>query len=229
MTSSTPRHDLDRFPKALRIGDHDAWLADPEDIVTTLTSEGFQEYRREVIRCRRDRRPLGGIWQALEPATGHVVSIVWLNRGTARPAVVFVDRDDEPVPAPDARQHGNWWDEVDEAVLDCLSGGASMAPADVGRRLGISEEAATSVIAMLAQEGKLRICLVASTDSDLVERSVRCPVRGQQVTVQFLESHIRATPVAVKWCTAFQPPTAVQCDQDCVASERPVAAAATAA
>jgi hypothetical protein len=229
MAASTRIPSLDQFPRALRIGDHDAWLAEPDDIVSALTGEGFQEYRREVIRCRRDRRPLGGLWQALAPSTGHVVSVVWLNRGAARPAVVFVDIDDEPAQASQSRGLGNWWNDVDEAVLACLSDGMAMAPADVGRRLGISEEAATSVIAMLAQEGKLRICLVAPTDGDLVERSLTCPVRGERVTVQFLESHIRATPVAVKWCTAFHPPTAVSCDGACAAAERPAKARAAAA
>jgi hypothetical protein len=40
-----------------------------------------------------------------------------------------------------------------------LASGA-MAPAELGLRLGLSEGAMTSLLSMLAQEGKVRICLV---------------------------------------------------------------------
>jgi hypothetical protein len=229
MSGGRDAHGLDRFPRAIRIADHDAWLADPDDIVATLTGEGFEEYRREIIRCRRDRRPLGGMWQALQRSTGHVASVLWLTRGTARPAIVFVDFDDQPACQPGRTRLAGWWDDVDQAVLDCLSGGTPMAPADVARRVGISEEAAASVIAMLAQEGRLRICLVAPADTDLVERSFWCATRAQHVTAQFLESHLHATPMAVTWCTAFAPPTAVRCDRTCVSGTAAVAAGANAA
>ncbi|MBI2217545.1 MAG: AsnC family protein [Candidatus Rokubacteria bacterium] len=208
-------HTLARFP--MRIGSHDAWLARPDDVAGVLMTEGFEEYRREVVRCRRDRRALGGVWQGLRRSTGSAVSVIWVNRGDARPAVVFVDVDDEPACELMNRSVA-WWDDVDEAVLDCLAGGASMTPADIGRRLGMSEDAATSVITMLAQEGKLRISLVTSAGSDVIERSIRCPVRGTDVTVQLLETHVSASPVRVTWCTAFQPPTAVACDSDCLRS-----------
>jgi hypothetical protein len=48
------------------------------------------------------------------------------------------------------------WTEIDDAVLDCLAAGVA-APADIGKRLGMSEAAAVSVLAMLAAEGKVRI------------------------------------------------------------------------
>lgn len=38
-----------------------------------------------------------------------------------------------------------WWSKLDDAVLRCLSEGA-LEPAEIGRRLGFSEEAATSLI-----------------------------------------------------------------------------------
>jgi hypothetical protein len=69
---------------------------------------------------------------------------------------------------PGARRHGTRvasLPEVDDPylnaeILDCLAEGGAMAPADVGRRLGMSEGAAVSCLSMLAQEGKVRICLV---------------------------------------------------------------------
>ena len=56
------------------------------------------------------------------------------------------------------------WREIDDAVLECLAGGES-TPAGIGQRLGMSEAAAMSIVAMLAAEGKVRICRVALTDS----------------------------------------------------------------
>lgn len=206
-------HRLARFP--MRIGSHEAWLARPDDVVGVLLAEGFEEYRREIVRCRRDRHALGGVWQGLRRSTGSVVSVIWVNRGDARPAVVFVDVDDQPASELMNRSVA-WWNDVDETVLECLAGGTSMAPADIGRHLGMSEDAAISVIMMLAQEGKVRISLVTSAGIDVVERSIRCPVRGIDVTVQFLETHLDAVPVRVRWCTAFNPPGAVSCDSDCL-------------
>ncbi len=52
-----------------------------------------------------------------------------------------------------------WWAGLDGEVLDCLSREGPMAPAEIGRRLGISEGAAASLLSMLAQGGKVRIRL----------------------------------------------------------------------
>ena len=49
------------------------------------------------------------------------------------------------------------WTEIDEAVMQCLAAGMA-APAEIGEQLGMSEAAATSVLAMLAAEGRVRIC-----------------------------------------------------------------------
>jgi DNA-binding Lrp family transcriptional regulator len=53
-----------------------------------------------------------------------------------------------------------WWDDLERDVLQTLSAHGPVAPAQLGRRLGISEDAAASVVSMLAQEGKVRIRLV---------------------------------------------------------------------
>jgi len=54
------------------------------------------------------------------------------------------------------------WREIDDAVLEHLANGAA-TPAEIGERLGMSEAAAASIVAMLAAEGKLRIARVALT------------------------------------------------------------------
>ena len=53
-----------------------------------------------------------------------------------------------------------WWDDVDAAVLALLETTGAIAPHDVGHHLGLSESAATSLLCLLAQAGKVRICLV---------------------------------------------------------------------
>ncbi len=60
----------------------------------------------------------------------------------------------------DAPADDEWWGELDDAVIACLQAHGAMAPEDLGRRLGLSEPAAASLLCMLALEGKVRICLV---------------------------------------------------------------------
>jgi hypothetical protein len=73
-----------------------AWIADPHEVVDALTGAGFQEYRHEVTRSRRDRTPSGGVWQGLDCRTGAVASAIWVRRPDA-PPLVFIDIDGEPV------------------------------------------------------------------------------------------------------------------------------------
>lgn len=60
----------------------------------------------------------------------------------------------------DAPVDDEWWGELDGAVIACLQAHGAMAPRDLGRRLGLSEPAAASLVCLLALEGKVRICLV---------------------------------------------------------------------
>lgn len=53
-----------------------------------------------------------------------------------------------------------WWGGLDAAVMACLKANGAMAPHEVGRRLGLSEPAAASLLCLLALEGKVRIRLV---------------------------------------------------------------------
>lgn len=59
-----------------------------------------------------------------------------------------------------------WWDDLDGAVLAYLKAKGAIAPHQVGRHFGLSESAATSLLCMLAIEGKVRICLVEKPLSD---------------------------------------------------------------
>ena len=54
----------------------------------------------------------------------------------------------------------HWWSTIDHEVLDLLQTNGPMAPADLGRKLGLSESAVASCLAMLAAEGRVRIRLV---------------------------------------------------------------------
>ena len=52
----------------------------------------------------------------------------------------------------------DFWSELDEDLLRCLAERhGQMTPAELGARLGMSESAVCSVLAMLAETGKVRI------------------------------------------------------------------------
>ncbi len=59
---------------------------------------------------------------------------------------------------------GGWWEDLDEALLRALREGGPMTPADLGRRLGLSETAVASASAMLAIEGRIRIGRLEAVD-----------------------------------------------------------------
>lgn len=56
----------------------------------------------------------------------------------------------------------DWWGAVDAETLRCLTEHGPMTPAELGKHLGVSEDAAASLVSHLAREGKVRICLVAA-------------------------------------------------------------------
>ena len=52
----------------------------------------------------------------------------------------------------------DFWAELDADVLRCLAEQhGAMTPAEIGRKLGMSEQAVCSIIGMLAQAGTVRI------------------------------------------------------------------------
>ncbi len=58
-----------------------------------------------------------------------------------------------------------WWRELDDAVLACVAERGETSPDEIGRRLGISEAAAVSVLGMLAREGRVRIARVRAVEA----------------------------------------------------------------
>jgi DNA-binding Lrp family transcriptional regulator len=56
----------------------------------------------------------------------------------------------------------DWWGEVDKLFLEHLAANGPMTPAELAKAAGLSEGEATAFLAMLAREGKIRICLVAA-------------------------------------------------------------------
>ena len=58
------------------------------------------------------------------------------------------------------------WGDIDRDVLECLAAGHA-DPADIGAQLGMSEAAATSVLTMLAAEGKVRFVRVSLVELEM--------------------------------------------------------------
>jgi hypothetical protein len=55
----------------------------------------------------------------------------------------------------------SWWTPIDEAVLGALAEAhGRLTLTAIAVRVGISEDAARSVVAMLAEQGKVRIAMV---------------------------------------------------------------------
>jgi len=52
-----------------------------------------------------------------------------------------------------------WWSELDGEVLACLADGRKSV-SELGRRLGLSSAALTSLLLMLAAEGRVRVSSV---------------------------------------------------------------------
>jgi len=76
-------------------------VAAPEDIVTTLSKDGFEECKREMMTSRRDLRPAAGVWQGVDPRTGSVASAIWVTRPPRDQAIVFVSIDGESLKGGD--------------------------------------------------------------------------------------------------------------------------------
>jgi hypothetical protein len=67
------------------------WPATPEEIVTVLSNEGFEECKREQTTSRPNRRPAGGLWQGVNARTGSVASAIWVNRPAWPHDIVFIE------------------------------------------------------------------------------------------------------------------------------------------
>jgi hypothetical protein len=58
------------------------------------------------------------------------------------------------------RDGSDWWDELDGELLTWLERTGAATPYELGQHLGLPEAATASLLAMLVQEGKVRMCLV---------------------------------------------------------------------
>jgi len=54
----------------------------------------------------------------------------------------------------------DWWGATDGEILDCLRERGAVSLDDVCEELGLTEGTATAFVAMLAREGRVRICQV---------------------------------------------------------------------
>src|ERR1044071_9659193 len=45
------------------------WTGAPAEIMAALAADGFAECKREMTTSRRDCRPVGGVWQGVNPHT----------------------------------------------------------------------------------------------------------------------------------------------------------------
>jgi hypothetical protein len=71
------------------------WAAAPEEIVSALSTDGFEECKREMTTSRRDSRPAGGLWQGINTRTGAVASAIWVTGMLSPQAMVFITVDGE--------------------------------------------------------------------------------------------------------------------------------------
>ncbi len=71
------------------------WVAAPEEIVNALSTDGFEECKRESTTSRRDCRPADGVWQGVNTRTGSVAAAIWVNRPAGHQAIMFIDIDGE--------------------------------------------------------------------------------------------------------------------------------------
>jgi hypothetical protein len=58
---------------------------------------------------------------------------------------------------------------VEDDVLRCFDGRGAIPPAEIAASLGVSETSATSLLAIMAQEGKVKICLVSLSHGESSE------------------------------------------------------------
>jgi len=64
-----------------------------------------------------------------------------------------------------------WSTELEGEILNCLQRTGITTPAEIGRRLRISEAATASLLTILVREGKVRMCLVELTERQPMARA----------------------------------------------------------
>jgi hypothetical protein len=67
------------------------------------------------------------------------------------------------------------------------------------------------------------VCAAIPRVNRLVERSFRCPSKDLDVTAEFQEDPWDGRLIRVERCSAFVPPTAIECDHVCLGLANPPA------
>ena len=96
MHSTESLDELRAAGKMRWIGSADAWLAEADDVMRALARDGFEECKHEEARDPR-HHARNGVWQGLNAETGSVASVIWIRRGLASDATVFIDIDGNPL------------------------------------------------------------------------------------------------------------------------------------
>ena len=99
------------------IDEEHGWVAAPEDIMNALSSEGFEECKREMTTSRQDRRPACGRASTHDGIRG---SMIWANRPTSPDAIVFMAINGESLTRAGAPRRGS------------IQGGRGVRPNAVG-------------------------------------------------------------------------------------------------
>jgi hypothetical protein len=73
------------------------WRVEPDEVVSALAAEGFEEYKREIARTPRAGTASGGVWQGIDHRTGAVASTIWVRQPTTGHPLVFIDIDGRPI------------------------------------------------------------------------------------------------------------------------------------
>jgi hypothetical protein len=88
-------NELRQHSRMTWVEEEHGWVAAPEEIVSALSIDGFEECKREMTTSRRDSQPAGGLWQGVDTRTGSVASAIWVNRPAWQQAIVFIEVDGE--------------------------------------------------------------------------------------------------------------------------------------
>jgi hypothetical protein len=66
------------------------WHAEPDEVVSALAADGFEEYKREIAGTPRAGGVTGGVWQGLDHRTGAVASTIWVRDPSTHTPIVFI-------------------------------------------------------------------------------------------------------------------------------------------
>jgi Mn-dependent DtxR family transcriptional regulator len=83
---------------------------------------------------------------------------------------------------PFSRMTEDFWAETDNAILQCLRERGAMSPVDLAHRLGISPGESTTLVCLLAAQGKVKVRLVELDEGK--EPGASLPARSRRERVR---------------------------------------------